>query len=54
MPLPPMTARRWIIATAIVAVDCAGMFCGSDQLMFFCVVITAAATVLIPSSRSPV
>ena len=45
---PGMTVRRSMIVTAVVAINCAGMFCGSDDLMVFCVVATAGATVLVP------
>ena len=34
--------------TSVVAVECAGMFCGSDELMVFCVVVTVTAVVLVP------
>jgi hypothetical protein len=47
MRLPRMTTRRWMIATAVVAFDCAGLFCGSDQLSAFCVVTTASAPVFL-------
>jgi hypothetical protein len=50
MPLPRMTMRRWIMVVAVVAVDCAGMLYGSDFVMAFCVVTTAAAPVLIPTA----
>jgi hypothetical protein len=48
MRLPRINVRRWMIVTAVVATDCAGVFYGSDDLMVFCVVATAAATVLVP------
>ena len=38
MRLPRMTTRRWMIVTAVVALDCAGLFCGPDRLAAFCVV----------------
>ena len=47
MALPRMTTRRWLIVVALVALDCAGLFCGSDRLMMFCVVTTAAAPVFL-------
>ena len=48
MRLPRMSTRRWMIVIAFVALDCAGLPCGSDRLMTFCVVLTAAAPVLVP------
>jgi hypothetical protein len=47
MTLPRMSTRRWMIVTAVMALDCAGLFCGSDRLMVCCVVLTAAAPILI-------
>jgi hypothetical protein len=47
MRLPRMTTRRWMIVTAVVALDCAGLFCGPDRLSAFCVVMTAAAPVFL-------
>jgi hypothetical protein len=43
-----MSTRRWMIVIAVVALDCAGLFCGSDRLMKFCVLLTATAPVLVP------
>jgi hypothetical protein len=43
-----MTMRRWMMVVAEMALDCAGMLYGSDRVMAFCVVATAAAPVLIP------
>jgi len=37
-----------MIVVAVVALDCAGMFYGSDLITAFCVAATAAAPVLIP------
>jgi hypothetical protein len=37
-----------MIVSAVVAVDLAGMLYGSDRLMVFCVVVTAATLVLTP------
>jgi hypothetical protein len=48
MKLPKMTTRRWMIASAVVAVDLAGILYGSDRVMVFCVIVTVAAPVLIP------
>jgi hypothetical protein len=48
MRLPRMTVKRWLVVTAVVAVDCAGMFCGPDELALSCVVTTAWAIVLVP------
>ena len=43
-----MTIRRWMFLVAVVALDCAGMLYGSDRLSVVCIVVTAAAPVLIP------
>jgi hypothetical protein len=42
-----MTSRRWMIVVAVVALDCAGLFCGSEHLKDFCVVTTAVAPVFL-------
>jgi hypothetical protein len=42
-----MTLKRWLILVAFLALDCAGLFCGSDRLMSFCVFVTAAAPVFL-------
>jgi hypothetical protein len=47
MPMPKMTLGRWLILVAILALDCAGLFCGSERLMHFCVVLTASAPVFV-------
>jgi tetratricopeptide (TPR) repeat protein len=39
-------APRFLLV-AVVALDCAGLFCGSERLMAFCVVLTASAPVFL-------
>ena len=44
MRVPRMTTRRWMIAAAVVALICAGLFAGSPRL----VAVTLVFLVLAP------